>query len=276
MRYDPPVSALLTRGEVRFEQSGWPDYAAAYGFDTTHVPELIRMATDPELNSLAHDPEVWAPVHAWRALGQLRATEAIEPLIGLFDLIESDDFVPETAEALAMIGPDALPPLARHLADTARPLYSRTLAAEAIGKVGSRHPSARDDAVVTLTRHLEQFESHDPELNAFLVSALLDLGATEPDAVAVMEAAYTADSVDESICGDWEDVRIGLGLLPERLTPKPRPLFDRLVARAGASEEAADFLPPPPQMGRTRKEKAKAKARHKMAKESRRRNRRRR
>jgi HEAT repeat protein len=24
--------------------------------------------------------EVWAPVHAWRALGQLRAEEAIKPL----------------------------------------------------------------------------------------------------------------------------------------------------------------------------------------------------
>lgn len=34
--------------------------------------------------------EVWAPVHAWRALGQLRATEAIEPLITLFHDVEDE------------------------------------------------------------------------------------------------------------------------------------------------------------------------------------------
>ena len=89
-----------------------------------------------------------------------------------------------------------------------------------------------------------------------------------------MEAACATDNVDESVCGDWEDVQVELGLLPERLTPRPPPLFERLAARARA--ETTDFVPPSPQIDRTRKEKAKAKARHKMAKESRRRNRRRR
>ena len=276
MSYDPPVSALLTQGDVRFQQGGWPDYVATYGFDASHVPELIRMATDPELNSQADEPEIWAPVHAWRALGQLRAAEAIEPLIGLFDLIENDDFVPEAADAIAMIGPAALPPLVRHLADTARPLYSRTLAVEAIATIGRHHPSARDDVVATLISHLERFESNDREVNAFLVYGLLDLRVTQPAAVAAMEAAHAAECVDESVCGDWEDVQVELGLLPGRLTPKLHPLFERLAARARAYEGTADFVPPSPQIARTNKKKSKAKARHKMAKQSRRRNRRRR
>ena len=103
---------------------------------------------------------------------------------------------------------------------------------------------------------------------------MIDLGVTQPDAVAAMEAAHAADRVDESVCGDWEDVRVELGLLSGRLTPKPPPLFERLAARARA--ETADSVPPSPQIGRARKEKAKAKARHRMAKQSRRRNRRRR
>ena len=96
--------------------------------------------------------------------------------------------------------------------------------------------------------------------NAFLVSALIDLDVTRPDAVAAMEAAYAADNVDESVCGDWQDVQVELGLLSGRLTPKPPPLFERLAARARV--ETADFFPPSPQIDRTKKEKAKkAKAR---------------
>ena len=175
-----------------------------------------------------------------------------------------------------MIGPAALPPLVRHLADTARPLYSRTLAVEAIAKIGRHHPSARDDVVATLISHLERFESNDREVNAFLVYGLLDLRVTQPAAVAAMEAAHAAECVDESVCGDWEDVQVELGLLPGRLTPKLHPLFERLAARARAYEGTADFVPPSPQIARTNKKKSKAKARHKMAKQSRRCNRRRR
>lgn len=270
--YNPPVSALLTRGDVRHEPVGWPDYLATYGFGATHVPELIRMATDPTLNQ-GTDAEAWAPVHAWRALGQLRATEAIEPLIPLFDLIESDDYVPEVAEVLAMIGPAGFPPLVRHLADTSRPLYSRTLAIEAIAKLGARYPSLREDAVATLTGYLERFDSQDAELNAFLVHGLIDLAATEPDAVAVMEAAHAAGSVDEMLCGDWEDVQVELRLLPERLTPRTPTLAQRLAAASSTAHDRRAGAVSPPQSSRATK--AKEKARRKMAKQSRRRNRKR-
>ena len=130
-----------------------------------------RDAADPRLptrderlttNTAGADGAAGPPVHAWRALGQLRATEAIEPLIPLFDLIESDDYVPEIAEVLAMIWPAAFPPLLRHLADTSRPLYSRTLAIEAIAKLGVRYPSIREDAVATLTGYLRRFDSQGP------------------------------------------------------------------------------------------------------------------
>jgi hypothetical protein len=80
----------------------------------------------------------------------------------------------------------------------------------------------RDDAVELLTHRLAQFETHDAELNAFLVWGLLDLRATEPAAMAAMEAAHAADAVDISLCGDWEDVQVELGLLAERRTPRPR------------------------------------------------------
>ena len=44
----------------------WLDYPAM-GFESEHSAELIRMATDPDLNAAPSDGnEVWAPLHAWR------------------------------------------------------------------------------------------------------------------------------------------------------------------------------------------------------------------
>ena len=66
------------------------------GLTSEHIPALIRMATDEELNwANADSLEVWAPVHAWRALGQLHAEEAIEPLMRLFHEHDDSDWVGE-------------------------------------------------------------------------------------------------------------------------------------------------------------------------------------
>ena len=94
--YTDPVAKLLTYGKLhdRHRKRPWPDYLEL-GFDQEHVPDLIRMATDMDLNrSPLHNLEVWAPLHAWRTLGQLRAKEATEPLVRLFEQLEDDDWLP--------------------------------------------------------------------------------------------------------------------------------------------------------------------------------------
>ena len=85
--YPPPVSELLTFGDCR-EIRDWPDYLAL-GLGPQHIPGLIRMALDEELHLADPDSlDVWSPVHAWRALGQLRAESAVEPLAGLLDRVD--------------------------------------------------------------------------------------------------------------------------------------------------------------------------------------------
>jgi hypothetical protein len=84
--YEDPVNRLLGMG-----LPGPPAEYAALGIGQEHIPDLIRMATDRSLHQAMIDSdEVWAPVHAWRALSQLRAREAIEPLVGLFCLADED------------------------------------------------------------------------------------------------------------------------------------------------------------------------------------------
>jgi hypothetical protein len=117
--YPPPVDRLLTYGEADVvEADDWPNYLEL-GLGPEHIPDLIRMATDEKLNKADPDSlESWAPIHAWRALGQLRAEAAIEPLLALFDKLEDSEWVAEELpEVLGMIGPAALPALSAYMAD---------------------------------------------------------------------------------------------------------------------------------------------------------------
>jgi len=127
------------------------------------------------------------------------------------------------------------------------------------------HPDARAECVAIFARQLEGFAEQDPTLNAFLVDPLLDLKAVE--AAPVIERAFAADRVDESVVGDWEDVQIALGLKEQRETPPSHgwipPLFSRSLGEPGD-------LPT-----HKRSSKTKAKAKRKQEKKSRRKNRKR-
>ena len=293
--YEPPVDRLLTHGDPREMRGEWPDYRAL-GLAEEHVADLIRMATDPDLNwADEDDPKVWAPVHAWRALGQLRAVAAVEPLLELHDeLDDSDWLMSELPQVFALIGPAAMPPLVAYLADAQHDVWPRVSAADALAKIGQRHPEARDQCVAALSQMLEKHAENDDILNGRIISGLIDLKAVE--AAPVMEQAFAADNVDDTIVGDWEDVQVLLGLLTERLTPpSPYNLMQRIQMREAAKEAARkaatvisrteierplalDDDEEPDEPGATgpaaerRKEAGKAKSKRKMAAQSRRKN----
>lgn len=92
-------------------------------------------------------------------------------------------------------------------------------AASGLKEIGQRHPSARAECVDTLTRLLERFQDHDKAINANLIAGLLELHAVE--SAPVIERAFAAGCVDNSVSGDWQDVQIELGLAHERTTPAP-------------------------------------------------------
>lgn len=220
--YEVPGSRLLTLGDVRGQQT-WHDYAAL-GLTEEDIPELIRMALDDDLNYAGPDNvELWAPLHAWRALGQLHAVEAAEPLLELFDVLDdgiNDWNSEDLPKAYGLIGPGAIPPLREYLADATHGMWPRVAAALSLTEIGKRHPDARDEIIAILSEQLDHFAEQDRGFNANLAADLVvDLKAVE--AAPVLERAYAADAVDLTMQGDWEDVQIKLGLLDERLTPKP-------------------------------------------------------
>ena len=219
--YAPPVDRLLTYGDCR-DLRKWPDYLEL-GLTQEHVPELIRMAIDDDLNWADSDSlEVWAPIHAWRALGQLREEKAIEPLMDLFHELEDSDWVGEELPVVyGMIGPKAIPQLATYLSDASYDVWARIAAAYSLERVGTMNPEARDECVSVFTEQLERFDENEPELNGFLISYLVDLNAVE--SIASIGAAFEKDCVDFMIMGDLEDVEIALGLREERSDPPTYP-----------------------------------------------------
>jgi len=212
-QYAPPVDQLLIYGEGQNSRSeDWPNYLEL-GFTLDHVPDLIRMASDDELNNAPSESlEVWAPLHAWRTLGQLRAEAAIEPLAALRESLEENDWASEELpEVLGMIGPAALPPLAALLVDIAYDDELRIGVITSIEEIGTHWTEARTACVETLTKQLELFEENDPEINGFLVLSLAKLHATE--SVPVVRQAYAAGCVDPMILGNWDDAQVEFGLL---------------------------------------------------------------
>jgi hypothetical protein len=229
--YPLPIENLRLAGDPRdtFEwKQGNPDYVKQFGLGPEDIAVLLEIAKGWTDNERRPEGDVlYAPVHAWRALGQLRAVEAIEPLLAVQNALDErgdDWYLEEFHDVWGMIGLPAITALAAYLGDMSNREFPRVSVAHGLCEVVKRNPVAREQVVSLISEQLARHEQDAYNLNGLLVSYLLDLGASE--AAETMERAYAAGVVDESICGEWSDVRVelgveGLGLVPER-SGRPR------------------------------------------------------
>ena len=231
--YTPPVSQLLSYGDDEVvSKAEWPDYLAL-GFGSEHIPELIRMATDKTLLSdEASDLEFFAPVHAIRILALLKAEDAIEPLVGLYDderALDDDWIMEELPKIFSKIGTASIPALKGYIADASHSIFARGYASNALVEVGKSHPEAREEVIEAIVQQVSAFAENDPELNALFIADLGHLKALET--LPLIEQAFQADRVDTSFI-NWDDVQVAMGL-KEYEEPKfnLNDLFDPLAHR---------------------------------------------
>lgn len=231
--YPPPLDRLKEFGrpsDAWDASRGAQDYVAELGLTFQHVPGLLRVARqwlDADWDAEQVEPDVWAPIYAWRALGQLGAVEAVEPLLEMMDGLDKTDddwHMEEFPEVFARIGPDAVDALRRYVADPTHGRYPRSVAGHGLVQIAKRRPECRDAAVAALGSALAAYEENGLESNAFLVTNLLELKGVEQ--AELIERAFAAGQVDDEICGYWDHVREelgveGLGLAPDR-PPRPR------------------------------------------------------
>ena len=229
------VDALMKRGKTTMNSKwtdGVPDYAFEYSLTAEHIPALIEAATN-WVESSSDDPEVYGQVHAWRALGQMRAVEAVQPLLDVqdeLDELKDDWYLEEFHHVFGLIGPPAIDQLAAFLADDRHGEFPRLNASSGLVEVARRFPETRGQVLSILTAELGRPED-DGEFNGHLVSNLLDLDAIE--AAEHIERAFAANVVDPTIVGHWGDVRRKLGVSGLGLAPDESPGWTTIGERMG-------------------------------------------
>lgn len=219
-KYSPLLDTLLTLGESDLYDE-WKDYGKL-GLTEAHIPELIKMATDNDLFDLVYgEDESFAPSHARRALGQLKAAEAVEPLVSLIFRIhdfEDELLGDDLLDIFPMIGKPAVEPLKKYLADPENHKNSRVRAADCLSSIGLKNHGLKEECTSIIADQLDKCIPNDKYLNGMLVLSLMDLGAA--DKIDVIRNAFVNEIVDESICGDIEDAEIVFGLRIERATER--------------------------------------------------------
>lgn len=271
------IERLCRKGDPR-ETWHWPkrdpDYVTEFGLRAEHIPALVDLARQwAEASDRTKDETLYAPIHAWRALAQLQAVEAVEPLLAMQNHLDeegNDWYLEEFHDVFGLVGPPAVPALAGYLANRGNREYPRISAANGLCEVGKRHPEARQPVVEALTGQLAKHE-REYSLNGFLVGYLADLKAEE--SAEVIERAFAAGVVDESICGHWTKIRqeLGveeLGLVPDRPEPSGRFGPVRFFDQPSSMER--------PARDRQREKDRRAKTKRKQQAKARKRNRKRR
>jgi len=229
--YSEQAKQLLTLGEPG---ETLIDYSSL-GFDSSHIDELIDMATDSNLlNSDENSSEFWATVHAWYALGQLNAIKAIPHILDLhtkfpFDLL----FDKELPKAIALMGKNAIPELRNYLFDEGRDEIMRSYALPCLEKLGIVY---RLECLNVITELLKKTKSK--ELAGLAICSLIHFKATE--AIDIIRDTFNRDGVDITIPGDLEDVEIALGVRVKRDTPRP----DYSQHLSGMTEEGSYLYDP--------------------------------
>lgn len=213
------VRLLLKHGEAD-HGSDWPDYLQ-YGFTEADIPALLDLVADQSFDQMDNESsEIWAPLHAWRTLGQLGSSQAIVPLIDQFDRLCEDDWaLPELSTVMGMLGEPAIEPLTSFLMDYRHKEFARTMALDGLAEIVKRLPHCRERVIRCYQDYMRNPDETSPVLNGLLIADLLDLDATE--AIDDIRQLFARECVDMTCAGDLEEVEIELGFRSERTTPKP-------------------------------------------------------
>lgn len=184
---------------------------------------------------------MWAPLHAWRALGQLKAVVAVEPLLAQLAVAETNDDdwgMEEIPQVIGLIGPAAIGSTACFLADPTKSLYARSAAGSALVAIAKRAREHNDECVDPMVQQIARDSGKESTLNGLLIGTLLDLDASS--SAGFIEQAYAENRVDTTVTR-WNDVAEALNVAwTGKWGPCPpaKSLFPALAK--GATESALD------------------------------------
>lgn len=190
---------------------------------------LLALALDVDLLH-ADGPECFAPIHALRLLGELRATQMVVPLMRRYpiELFYADEELPqswaaEVPQIVGHLGVEAVDVLWGIVDDLSWSLSGRGAALAALAYATLAEPSLRD-AVVAGVR-LRLAADNERGFCTQLVSALANLGVEE--AYADVMRLYRERRVDQEVLAAGVARRLLLGKGEPRLACVNHSLWER-------------------------------------------------
>jgi hypothetical protein len=248
-KIDPLLIQLFELGKPRGSMvSDYLNYIGM-GIRGGHVHDLIRIIKDYELYGFPPDnPAAWAPLHAWRAIGQMKIGGASQDLTDLFHEMPDNEWVfKELPIVFGLIGLAAIPALKNYIADSTKSDDARSMAIDCLGKIGKLYDAARAEVTALFNSYLEFGENNSPFFNAAIVLELVNMKAV--DSWSLIEKAINANHVDTEITGNADMLQVRLGLKQPVLQPQSP---DKTVRPKSA-------VPVDPQHAKELEKKARAK-----------------
>ncbi len=142
-----------------------------------------------------------ARIDASRALGQLKAVEALDHILFFYDKmsdemsdemnIYDDILLDDILDILLEIGPPSLNVIFKVFDDIPN-LKERIL--ETVERIGVEYPETRKESIAFLINQLKKAEYNSPKINAFIICSLYELKAVE--AYPLIEKCYKKNLVD--------------------------------------------------------------------------------
>lgn len=210
------VKILASLGEPP-DNKPWLDYPR-YGFTAADAPTLVELVADSRFLE-SDDDDSWVPLHSWRALLHLMPA-GLHELIGIFEVLAEDDWAQdEIPIVIAAAGRVAMDPLVAYVLDMNNDEFAIPLALQSLVEIGKKHGKLRKPVIERLVYCLQHTAKQDQGLNGLIVAELVGLKAVE--AMPAIRAAFAEAVLDWSVCGDLEDVELGMGLRTQRDTPRP-------------------------------------------------------
>lgn len=224
------IDQLASFSEPSWDKE-WINYREL-NFNENDIDGLIEVILNADLfwNEDDNDTNIWTvPVHAWRAIGQLKATKAIEPIISCFDEYYNSDWaMEEFPVVMAMIGKEAIDPLKQNLFSNKTSENAKiesVFCLTEIAKHKHQNNEIFDSVIGILASYLANPDKDRPDLNGSVVSFLYDLHKVRPVSLGIIELIrklYKDGLVDLIHMGDIEDVEIYFGVREKRDTIKQR------------------------------------------------------
>jgi len=235
---NPKICHLYEKGAISdFSFEAWSNYTEEFAFDQSDINDLISVLIDPQFfTTETNSDKAWSIIHAWRALGQLKAQAAILPIIQYFEhIVEEDMALQELHFVFALIGEPAIEPLMAYLKIDTDNEYCHVLAVSALTEIAKLNSDFRAHILDNFVEYMRDPNLTTYDFNGLLISHLIDLKAVKVmDSIANL---YKVDCVDHSICGDFEDVQIAMGVIESRTTQRPKySMFARSQIEQGGDE----------------------------------------